>query len=1533
MAKGQQTEFSIVFSGKSTGALREINRIIAGINKLEKTFNAASAGGKKQSGNTGTSASRVPFTATQNAERVRIAAQNAQTRASELLIKQQKVDAAVAQATAKRKTAVIQAAARIETAVLDKTAKVRRSKANERVAITKREIADIQALARITQSTNSLEAQRIRQQMQADRIANKSKPKDKGFDWDKLGKSFDKYTRKINTGLNKINRLVSRTVNGIVSAFSKATNSVRYLSQGLQEIGRTLLVSVAAPIALFTKQAFSFAADYEEAMIRVQKTTNNAFDMKTFSDQLRGYSRYTSTSLLDLATFAEQLGQVGIQNENAMMRMIRVSDMLATATDIDASVIAESLGRIASAFGYSLNTEEGVSNIEELSDIINYLENNTASSAGEIVTALLGVANAAGVLDIPAKELAAYSAMMVSAGVDAHAAGTRLSAWYTMVTQNTDKFATLMQGYKRDGVEIYTSQADVIAKLNSKPIEVLADSVEMLGSVTDGSRAQALGAYFDMFGRVGGKVAVLGGNVTYLRQLLDDLNAGAAKGSLWTEYNLALQGTNATLGAMKNNLSYAAVELGQTFLPIINDILTMVIPVIQALTAGFSNLPKSIQILAVAVPIVLAAITPILFAISSVVHGVSLIGMGFVTMLSGLASAVTSVISGVFTVATSVMSLLGGTLKTFVFLGKSIPKMIGGFKLLFGVIAGGGWKAVLAIVALIAAIGLIVLAVTQVPKIIKKIGNKIAEWFMRLADNALKWGQNMMKTFGQGLLGGAAMFVGRAVAKIASMIAGFFESHSPPEEGPLSTIDEWGSALMNTYLKGFLLADFSILSDVGSRIRQGLDILKNMGSVAEEELPAMYASARTQIANLLDIFNKTGQIATDVLSDIASNMGTLGTDLQKLIQLSLEYKQIQQEIANLEKQKKTTLKSYDDEIARIAKLNISAEEKAELIRRAAAARDKEIRRIEEEKAVQEELAEVKEGEVEWQREYIDAQLEQLSIFDDLKNAAGGISDALSEIEFGELGKGLTEGFVNPMEDAMNVLEQKVEKMRRILEAFWDGLLGKDKSEAFANFFNMDEDNPYFRLGIPMTNEKDFETGFGWGDKLGDTITPLREALQNLEPVIQDLGKKFEGLDFSKVDETLGTFKDMFSDITGALTDLTTDGIKINWFGTDNTTGGTSGIAQTGPNTIPPFWYGDPSMSSSDPAVAAETGAAMGVEVGAAVSEAILTSMPGLAPMSTMDASGMADFIGSDWFQGMKESKLIQALNTLIFGGGNTGTASIPSMGLGVGFSPFSMPSVPPLSTTVTVDTTAATQSLLGLQTTGQNTATSLQSFWSGVSTFFSNIWSGIKSGGETTWGAIKTAAETTGTALSNAWTSVKTTVGGVWEEIKSAGNTTITSVSSAFETFKGTVSGAIGSVKSTVTGLWDSIKSIVADLKSFLSGNHSYNINWSANFNNSGDERMAVGGIVTGPTRALIGEGTESEAVIPLSRLPILMGQLYGRQLDAAFGTGGGAAQGQTIIQINNPVVREDSDIEKIATAVDRVLTRRAKSQMRYGRR
>ena len=83
--------------------------------------------------------------------------------------------------------------------------------------------------------------------------------------------------------------------------------------------------------------------------------------------------------------------------------------------------------------------------------------------------------------------------------------------------------------------------------------------------------------------------------------------------------------------------------------------------------------------------------------------------------------------------------------------------------------------------------------------------------------------------------------------------------------------------------------------------------------------------------------------------------------------------------SSLRAQEESTLKTYDAEIAKISKMNITAEEKAELIRQAQINRDDELRSIEEEKKATEEQADAAKEKLDWQKEYIDAQLEFLEM--------------------------------------------------------------------------------------------------------------------------------------------------------------------------------------------------------------------------------------------------------------------------------------------------------------------------------------------------------------------------------------------------------------------------------------------------------------------------------------------------------------------------------------------------------------------------
>jgi tape measure domain-containing protein len=86
--------------------------------------------------------------------------------------------------------------------------------------------------------------------------------------------------------------------------------------------------------------------------------------------------------------------------------------------------------------------------------------------------------------------------------------------------------------------------------------------------------------------------------------------------------------------------------------------------------------------------------------------------------------------------------------------------------------------------------------------------------------------------------------------------------------------------------------------------------------------------------------------------------------------------------------------------------------------------------------------------------------------------------------------------------------------------------------------------------------------------------------------------------------------------------------------------------------------------------------------------------------------------------------------------------------------------------------------------------------------------------------------------------------------------------------FKGVINGVIGFVESTVNGIIRSINSVAEGIDKALPGDQS---GWRVPEVHL--PRLAEGGIVTSPTLAMIGEGGESEAVIPLSKLSEILGK------------------------------------------------------------
>lgn len=148
--------------------------------------------------------------------------------------------------------------------------------------------------------------------------------------------------------------------------------------------------------------------------------------------------------------------------------------------------------------------------------------------------------------------------------------------------------------------------------------------------------------------------------------------------------------------------------------------------------------------------------------------------------------------------------------------------------------------------------------------------------------------------------------------------------------------------------------------------------------------------------------------------------------------------------------------------------------------------------------------------------------------------------------------------------------------------------------------------------------------------------------------------------------------------------------------------------------------------------------------------------------------------------------------------------------------------------------------------------------WNKIAGFFSSVWEKIK-----------------GTAAAGS-AAVNSTISGAWTSLKSIWSTGVDYISNAWKNFWGGASGVVTSGwESTKSAVKSSINWVVDKINWFIEKANAIARKAAAIPGVSAESipqfslipKLAEGGIVTRPTLAMIGEGGESEAVIPLSKL------------------------------------------------------------------
>ena len=155
----------------------------------------------------------------------------------------------------------------------------------------------------------------------------------------------------------------------------------------------------------------------------------------------------------------------------------------------------------------------------------------------------------------------------------------------------------------------------------------------------------------------------------------------------------------------------------------------------------------------------------------------------------------------------------------------------------------------------------------------------------------------------------------------------------------------------------------------------------------------------------------------------------------------------------------------------------------------------------------------------------------------------------------------------------------------------------------------------------------------------------------------------------------------------------------------------------------------------------------------------------------------------------------------------------------------------------------------------------VSTIWSSIKTVAGGVWSTLKSGAKGAWSGVKSIWVT-------AWDGIKSGVQAVWDDMAKAASQAWSDITAPFKNVASWVSGIVGDIKDPINNVIKAVDDIslptgfAIETSKVLgvSVPSGVDLTWSHPFSIA---TLAAGGIVTGPTMALIGEAGP-EAVIPL---------------------------------------------------------------------
>lgn len=375
-----------------------------------------------------------------------------------------------------------------------------------------------------------------------------------------------------------------------------------FKSQIIETIG--LGLTLAAPIKV--------AIDFESAMADVKKVVNftqNTNEAEEFAQKLKKLSREIPLSAAELAQIAASGGQLGIDKDKLLEFTTTVAKM-ATAFDMSAEQAGDSIAKLANIYGIA------VEKMEEVGDVINYLSDNTAAKANDMIEALARVGGNAKQFGLDINQTSSLVNAFVSLGKQPEKAATAVNALLSKLQTAEGQGKEFKAALESIGI----TAEEMSQKVAENGQNALLHFFEILEKVGQ-ERSQIL---LNLFGQeYQDDIALIVGSLEEYKKAIDFVaDKEKYNKSMQKEFNNRASTTANNLQLLKNTIAELGMNLGSVMLPPLN----WISKILRSISTGIAWFAEKCPILTTGVMSIISAL---------IIGKIAVVGFGYAFALAG----------------------------------------------------------------------------------------------------------------------------------------------------------------------------------------------------------------------------------------------------------------------------------------------------------------------------------------------------------------------------------------------------------------------------------------------------------------------------------------------------------------------------------------------------------------------------------------------------------------------------------------------------------------------------------------------------------------------------------------------------------------------------------------------------------------------------------------------------------------------------------------------------------------------------------